>query len=50
VPCFYLQEDRALDYIAGFGINPDEVRSLPNGPFIARDPRSWRALSGKVFQ
>ena len=46
---FYLQEKKALEYVADFGISEDEVRSLANGSFIARDPRTRGELRGKVF-
>ena len=47
--CFYLQGEKQLDYVKAFGLEPDEVRSLPNGSFIARDPRTRGELRGKVF-
>jgi len=47
--CFYLQGDKQLEYVARLGIDPDEVASLPNGSFIARDPRTRGEFRGKVF-
>jgi len=47
--CFYLQEKQALEYCRQFGIEPDEVKSLANGSFISRDPRTRGELRGKVF-
>lgn len=47
--CFYLQGDKQLEYVERFGLNRDEVQSLPNGSFIARDPRTRGELRGQVF-
>ena len=48
IVCFYLQEQKALEYQADFGLSKDEVRSLANGSFLAATAHAERA-SGEVF-
>jgi hypothetical protein len=49
IVCFFLLGDKQLDYVERLGLSRAEVQSLPNGSFIARDPRTRGELRGKVF-
>lgn len=50
VVSFYLDEPLSLDKLKGLGFNPDEIRNLPLGKFIAINRLSKCRLSGTVFK
>jgi hypothetical protein len=47
--CFRLQGDKALEKIEGYGVEPDEVRNLPRGAFVALNLETGGELRGRLW-
>jgi hypothetical protein len=49
VVAFRAYDPRALEFVDAIGIDPDEVRLLPSGSYIARDLQSGVVYRGRIF-
>lgn len=47
--CFRLSERAGVDKVEEYGLDPDEVRNLPLGSFVALNTNTGGRLRGKVF-
>lgn len=46
--CFSLQEERCLEFPRSKGMDPDEIRALPDLHYVARNIRTRGELRGKI--
>lgn len=42
-------DPRALEWIGDLGLDPEEVRGLPEGDFISLDLRAWQTVRGSLW-